>query len=59
MTKDNRPTLTRRMRALTDDQRREAIDAAPNVIGFERFTQKAQQVALSGGYRKPRGGGVA
>lgn len=56
---DNRIEQNRRMRALSDTARAEAIAASPNVIGFERFTEKAQQVALSQGYRRPRGGGVA
>lgn len=54
MAEDNRVELTKRMRALTDDQRAEAIAVADNVLGFERFTEKAKQVALRDAYRRPQ-----
>ncbi len=44
------------MRALSDDDRRRLINAAPNCIGFDRFQQRTRQVALRMGYRGPNGG---
>lgn len=41
------------MRALSDDQRRGMIEAAPNVSGYDRFQQRAKQIALRDAYRKP------
>lgn len=54
--KDDRVENTRKMRALTDDQRSDAIAASSNVIGFERFQEKAKQVALRDAYRRPVSG---
>lgn len=41
------------MKALSDDDRRAAIDASPNVIGFARFSALSRQRDLSAGYRRP------
>jgi hypothetical protein len=39
------------MRALTDEQRREAIEASPNVIGFARFSANIRMIDLADAYR--------
>jgi len=44
----------RRMKAMSDEAREAAIAAAPNVIGFERFRQRDQSVALRDAYRAPQ-----
>lgn len=63
MTDGDRTAAARAMKALSDTDREEAIRSAAsqNVVGFERFTEKAKQVALSRGYRRPGNGkgGVA
>lgn len=46
---------TAAMRRLSDDDRRAAIEAASNVIGFNRFSAVAKQRHLAEGYRAPRG----
>ena len=50
------------MRALPDAARCEAIDAAENCLGFDRFQHRSKQVALRAAYRKPQkpspGGGA-
>lgn len=48
------PDRTAEMRALSEDDRRAAIDAAPNCLGYDRFQQRRRQVELRDGYRKPR-----
>ncbi len=42
------------MRALPEPQRVDAIEAAPNVVGFEQFGIRNKQVALREAYRKPK-----
>lgn len=52
ITAETQAARTKAMRALSDEQRREAIDASPNVIGFERFWSIAHQRNLADGYRR-------
>jgi len=50
------------MRRLPEEKRMDAIAASPNVVGYERFADRNQQVALRGRYRapvKPGPGGTA
>lgn len=42
------------MRALPQDARLAAIDAADNVVGFDRISHRNKQVALRSAYRKPK-----
>ncbi len=44
---------TDEMRALPEQVRRDAINAAPNCLGYDRFQQRRRQVELRDGYRKP------
>lgn len=41
----------REMRALADGARREAIQSAPNVAGYDRFADRARQVQVRDSYR--------
>ncbi|WP_375382285.1 hypothetical protein [uncultured Sphingomonas sp.] len=50
---------TKAMRLMSEADRRAAIDAAPNVIGFNRFADVARQRDLTEDYRRPRGGGAS
>ena len=50
---DTRAAKNAAMRALSDDDRAEAIDASPNVFGFTVFAKRAKQVQLSESYRHP------
>lgn len=43
----------RRMAALTQEERVAAIDASPNVIGFDRMSAREQQVVRSHSFRSP------
>lgn len=43
-----------RMKALSEDDRLEAIYSSPNVVGYERFMQVNRQVELREKYRKPQ-----
>ncbi len=42
------------MRGLPEQARRDAIDAASNCLGYDRFQQRSRQVELRDGYRKPQ-----
>ncbi len=42
------------MRAIGEDQRRAAIDAAPNCLGYDRFSHRRRQVDMREKYRKPQ-----
>jgi hypothetical protein len=54
-----RDRRTDEMRRLSEDERRAAIDAAENCLGYDRFARRRRQVELMDGYRRPQGGGTA
>lgn len=59
---EDRTKRAREMRALNQEDREAAIEAADNVFGYERFIEKHKQVALRAAYRKPKnpnGSGIA
>jgi len=51
---DNRADLTKQMKALSPETRRSLIDAADNVIGYDRFLAREVQVGLSHAMRSPQ-----
>lgn len=46
---------TKLMRALSEEEREEAIYSSDNVIGYDRFVAVRNQVDLRERYRKPKG----
>lgn len=58
MNEDPRIAQNAAMRALSDGDRRAAIEAAGNVAGYDRFLQRSRHVQLASEYGRtpPKGG---